>query len=225
MGRQLAMAAGLFLLISGTIAPKASLAWPWESCQQQWEKAWDKCDTDARHPSAFGHFNQCSPLPEKYRPECQPEDKYLTEYRGGYQEHLRVQAARQEMSRARQERLQSVRIDGYSYDAQVGTLLLYANVANLHSSETLRSISLQCRLIGNGSIELYNGQVSAKPNIISRRWAEVQLWFDVQQRWNRMGLPPLHGKNEKRESLALTHEIYSLVAECELTDAGYLYFE
>lgn len=179
----------------------SAYAWPFKSCDERWKEAW----TENGYPSV---------LPEDKRPDCEPTDPYLTKDIGGkdgYELRQRLIKNLKQLNEAQKH----IVISGYSYTAQLGSVYVFADVYN-GSSQTMKHITMTCRVIANNAIELFSGAAYLDISLISGGRANVPVIFkhDVTTTADWI----ISKTNKYEESAALDvkgYDINQLQVECE----------
>ena len=81
---------------------------------------------------------------------------------------------------------QHVAVNGYRYRVErtmggYSAIEVWGNVQNRHPQRTVREVELSCRIVANGSIEIFSGLLSAEPNLISGAAHLVRFDFVSRQ--------------------------------------------
>lgn len=202
-------------------------AWPWQSCDEQWKSAWDACFEEKRDSSYMGSSHPCYPLPRKFQPECSPADSYLKEYPRGRSQYEEKQREHADLAQRRAERLAMVDVREYRYIIQGDQIFITATLSNLHPEKPLRRLDLNCTIILNDAIELFQGGFAATPDLIMGAAAEVPLYVARREAITPgeaiLGRSP---QEIKMPSISTKgHPVRSLSVNCQKTAASFVSHE
>lgn len=195
----------LFALVANFLSFNVN-AWPWDSCDKQWQNVWARCQSVP--------YLQCHPMSPSLAPTCDPADPYLREFPGGRQEYEANQRFLSELARANAEKLRQVSILRYRYVTQLGKLTIDAEIVNANHSDTLRELGMLCRVIANNAIELHHGRMTASPRIVGGGRAWVRLRAPDEGRTIDRFNPV-----DREEISTLGQDVATIDVQCESTNA------
>lgn len=205
--------------ISTALLSAEAQAWPWQSCDGKWANAWKDCQEEA-DKKLFTNFS-CYPLPASFHPDCSPNDPYLKEYPGGKKSYDEAQRERAEQMREAQINLAHISVSGFEYTFDGDGVSLTAVIANGHPAGKLNDIKMNCAVVANNSVELWNGAVVSSPNIVSGGSARVPLFFEQPKYDLTAAILGSAPKNERFSSVsAQAQRVDKLSISCEKRSAS-----
>lgn len=207
--------------------PKSALSFVgYFSCDSRWERAWEQCSEDrvrGRGPMGMS----CYPLPGRYHPSCEPNDRYLKLHRGGESGYNEMQRNRERSNREQEEgrrsRISDVSFSVVSYQTNFNgtSVSIYADVTNKRVDETLSSLDLRCTVAANGRVVIHEGRARITTNLLPFSSETFPIEF-IDYEASSMGAFGGRGGSEKwRQQINSPIEMQFASARCEVTDAIY----